>query len=650
MKNKLNFFAWILTGLVLAASITAMFAAGKVNLDKFYDVGKINDVYTAYLEVQQQDARYKDTTNWDFLCVTSDDARIRYDLYTSKWNYMLLDMSYGNAEDMTVSFFFYNSKNRVVGSRRVVLTEGENVIEVCKDKFQYIVMQVKDQSGKEYRMNKMQFRMTLPFRTTGQLFVAFAIVFIGYGILSYTIYHIMKRKKWTWNLHIADKLPDGYVKVLSSNVAVFSRIPGKVRHCIRIVSFMAWFLYMVNSFNTGSLASGYQQNCMVSILLLIVLSVCSIERENKGRQWDRSYVNWSFVLILWMCISDFVVSKRCGYMGYIFLIFFGLFFASLRYSIRKWDVLDDLVTAMHILFVGTTIFCIICRPITTRYLGFYINTNVYATYLVTMFVICMFELYRAVLGQGKRRRVVAVTLESCCILYLWWLTQARGALLALLSIVVICLFGWIKQPKSREGILRIGLFIITFCIIAIPLTELLGYVLENVPYRLGTVWQFKNDTQQFVEPAVAGRWFVTDAYASMSRIKTTMSLGRSLDSISSGRITFWKAYLYQMNLMGHYFRAKISGEVHYAHNMFIVMMYRYGVPVLIPFAMYWLTTLKRSIVLFKKSHSEYGMVVLGLLATYFILAQLDVLEQPWAYPGWLLAYMMPGWLLAENNS
>ena len=130
-----------------------------------------------------------------------------------------------------------------------------------------------------------------------------------------------------------------------------------------------------------------------------------------------------------------------------------------------------------------------------------------------------------------------------------------------------------------------------------------------------------------------------------NRILYKLKTSVSLETLTSGRTLYWKAYLRDMNLFGHYYNATFWGGGHKPHNGYIAIMYRYGIFALVPYVMMILYNLIYAVRYFWENmydDRKYAFFILANMLCCIWLLVMENLELPFGWICWYGMYLIMG--------
>lgn len=387
------------------------------------------------------------------------------------------------------------------------------------------------------------------------------------------------------------------------------------------------------------------------LLLAVVLIVAVCGRPDAGKRQKINRALFTFWLLLCICMlfSDLAVIKRYGFVSIILLVpFTGLFLVLNRAAPDvRINFLKCFITAVEISFVISTLFCIMFRPHAdaTRYSGMMTNPNVYAKYLVTVWV-CLLTKFDEIISKNLKRLYSVINgFEIGILLMLLYRTGARTSFLA----IAFTAFIWfcIRLYKNRrEGtpIIRhiVSCFIgalagMAACLIL--LSAVPNIVNHPIIYKDDKVFVTESDKTICYASEISeserdnddGRPTdnpVSDIISSeesepalFQRILSMFQGNQSLDTILNSRLSIFKSYLGSINIKGHkkYSKNVDGNYVANAHNSFIQMAYSYGLPSAVIYIILNLLVLIKSVKYYLKNIGRKKYAVLPMLITIAFL-------------------------------
>ncbi len=129
-----------------------------------------------------------------------------------------------------------------------------------------------------------------------------------------------------------------------------------------------------------------------------------------------------------------------------------------------------------------------------------------------------------------------------------------------------------------------------------------------------------------------------------NRLLYKLTHSTSLESLTTGRTVYWKAYLRELNLWGHKHMAHFLGANRMPHNGYLAMMYRYGIFAAVPYILMVLFNLWFAFRYFRRHlfGDEYAFFVLADMLCCFLLLFVENLELPFGWVCWYGMYVVMG--------
>lgn len=313
----------------------------------------------------------------------------------------------------------------------------------------------------------------------------------------------------------------------------------------------------------------------------------------------------------------------------------------------------DIIKSVEWYSVINLVFCLICRPKMGgyAYIGIAWNANIYVQYLMPMAVVFFAEA-DAWIREKKRGKVCFYAVMTVCCYYLGWLSQSRTTLLALGVILLLFLIKQVRNVALFGAKKRVFGFIVVVCIIGAPVADFSNWCINNVAQNLGTQVIFPRDDRK-TEVKMPSLSLETQAAGKVkeSRVVQSFLKGNDIETLTSGRNLYWKAYLRDMNLWGHEYQLEIWGGGRGEHSGFITIAYRYGVLAIVPYLIIIGYFIKYAWRYMKKREDtgEYPFYPIGIAAGMVCILLVENVERPFYSVACLAFWLLPGFLM-ENNS
>ncbi len=636
---------WILSGICAAAAVSLMFISGTFRLDRFYDVGAVYDTQKSDLTLNGNDTMYYDQAKQVWV-VTAETAVKGIGAEERGWKYIYMPLSNVSTGSFDALLTFYDASYAQVYELETVLSEGDNLIKVPKGiRYEAFHITITDQVGLSFSIDQVQLRTKKPVSSKHSFPKYFLCAFAGYlfitGILLAVFGRYLKKIPWyapVYGLQSLFLYAGGYGEWLCG------RIPAKKRALIRRGLFAFVFLLMQVSFILGIYNKKFKFHCLalVCVLALLFAALLCWERPLKRLNWRNKLVaSWMGLWALSM-VSDLIVAKRYSLMGYAMVFGMGfLFFMWGNMRCRK-DLLTDFIRGIIWSFWPNLLFCWLFRPYLPgyRYMGATYSPGIFGLYLLFAGLAFLAEL------KFDRRDTEALRGDLWRILALgicadlMWKTQSISSMLPMAAAVVLfSLKLWICRRQVR--LLGLALYLLVFCA---------GFAADSnavyhIPRLLNTEVKFEKD---FYLDTITDHPFTMPVQAAEegneNRLLYKLTHSTSLESLTTGRTVYWKAYLRELNLWGHKHMAHFLGANRMPHNGYLAMMYRYGIFAAVPYILMVLFNLWFAFRYFRRHlfGDEYAFFVLADMLCCFLLLFVENLELPFGWVCWYGMYVVMG--------
>ena len=703
--KKRTIIIFVMIGIVLSLSVSAIRITGFNGLGSFYNVGKVSDIpQSASRAFTTQGGHSDSDRNW----FVEDDAFVRWIVFEkSQWacNYLYVQIS--NLEDEMEWILDYIDFTKeeplyLVGEIHTV-KNGMNQIPMPNVKFSTLGIRISNQQGLTFRVDMIQMRDNPIIPNFAIRMVKNTMFFLViYCVLASLLLYLAKKMKWKLNFSKPiDMLQWFYMKAGNVALKVARIVPSKISGILTSLFWLAIIVYYnLRGTNTLIRQTHVQRTITISIILLCI-AIFSLRKKLKSINWNTMLVKVWIVLSVMMIISDVVIKKTIMYQGLVMLLVFGFLTFVWNNMEHPAEMIESFMIAVHIYFVAITIFCLVCRPdVFPRYLGAFMNPVTFGTYaaiIAAVALVCMDNL----VDKGKFSKAgFFYAVEFCISMVFVWKTGSRTALFPLMMIMgfimVKHIIAWKRQGKNRAFLQTL----LVILILAGPITIAMGWGLQNIPHMLNTKISFEGDIYEEESAKVESSKSVrikpvqansvqtlntktlstkTPLVMNVVRVKDTRPVADnsvavsavpistkgerriwdkftsgSLEDFTSGRTLIWRAYLREMNLFGHNNMAVVSGERKNAHSAFLMIPHRYGVFSIIPYIIMLALVLKKSLgYMYRGSKGikrEYALFPLAITMIFFSTALVDVAEYLYSSLIWVLFYWVMGLFFVEEES
>lgn len=656
---SLKFAIVLMIGLLFSEMVTAMYLTESMNLDCFYNVGNLNEIYSDY---------YRNAgTQWFFdsdarkIRTEGEDASCYIDVKSSQksWNYLCLEIGdlSGNGQWQVQ---FLDQNNNLLYMREQEIHDGGNVLQLQEGDIYAINIVVKDPSS--FSIKKIQFRERLQnfgWNQTLWIYVRvlvfyFLIIFLICGLVRYykgTKYPVHKKGIWI------ETLQKFYTRILQSAGELFQGISQMGKSGLRKLLFLASLLtvyFALRRWSEGILI----QRMYVALLAvwLILVALLSWEGMKKSVDWRNPLASAWAVLWLMTIVSEFVVEKSTESMGIFMLGVMAPFYIAWNNMKKPEHLIRDFLTALRWFYWAASIFCLFFRVFEPgiRYSGIYGNPNFFAGYLATAniaFLVCLDEN----LGREKlKNHVLAENVLGLATI--WGFLQMTESITSLTAYIMEwAVFLWKQFPNEKRAVYRKNLRkVLAAFICCVAIVGFFGkWCLSNVP----KIWEIEFEEQEY-QPMTGRSSLSLIAEASEQESDTRISnrLLQKLntgewDSLFAGRVAVWKAYIRNWNLFGHYGNQEVlNGNIMHAHNILLQMMNDYGVFIAVPYLIVLYYSLKYGIkAIFHKRKRAMSLFFLLATVNFIVQGLAENIITPYVYVSGLTYYIALGGLFPQTE-
>ncbi|WP_099467032.1 O-antigen ligase family protein [Konateibacter massiliensis] len=662
-QHGLIFVIVLMIGIVASMSVAGMWISGSRSFDKLYDVGEVYEVDWWQRQINNG-AGWEYDESSDMVSIKENNASKVFNISRKAyvWNYFVVKIVDMNQESMNWNIAYYNADGVKIESNDYQLQEGINQIPILtKEKTVKVLVTVNEHPGLEFKLQAVQFRETY-LNFAPEKFVKVLICFIlAYMVIVFSAYLIINKFHLKGNLYKGiDILQMLYIHIGNFILKYRPKISNKNRHRAISLLFVSIILYLTVIFNMNLFTKKYSTNLCVCVVIFCGIVILSIEKKLHKVDWKNiRMISW-IILFVMACISDLAVSKIYSGAGLVMLLVMGMLFFIWHNSDEQYLWIRDFSNAIHLTFIGTVVFCLVCRPELPgkRYLGLFYNPNTFCDYLTLVFAVALGTWTSIRLSEKNWKYEILVWLEWVAVLFFAWKTQSRGNLLAMSVVFLFYCIYWCKLRKEVFG--KVNFRWITVLGIVIIIQNItMQWSVENLPYILKTQFTIERDVYKDEEISLnLNEWFVLKVEASNNIINETKESNRiiksisakSLEELTNGRTTYWKAYARQMNLLGHEKKGTVNGKRTSAHNAFLDISHRYGIFIIIPYLLLWGNLLFRGVKrVFLAKKSSDMMLPFAVCVGYFMVAMSEPLEQPFSYAIWIGAYFLMGIMMQSDR-
>ncbi len=655
-NQGLKFAIVLLIGLLFSEMVTAMYLTESINFNCFFDVGNLYDIYSGNYRISRGQWFYDEGAK--LIRIEGEEANCYLAVKSKQknWNYLCLEIQRLSGEGQW-QIQFLGQDGKLLYTQEPEIVDGRNILPMQEGEVYAINIVVRAPSsfsitGIQLREKLQNFEWSqVPWTYIRVLMSYFMMVFLIYAMVRYyrgTEYSV--RRKWLW----IEALQGFYIQILEHLGEVFQAVPAKGKPGLRKFLFLASMLnvyFTLKWWGSGDILLRRRQ-VMVLAGCLILIALLSWEGKKKRVSWGNPLASAWGVLWLMAMASTFVVEKGAGNAGIFMFLAMGPFYMAWNSMKRPEFLIRDFLTVMRWFYWAGSVFCIFFRAYMPgiRYTGLFTNTNYFSGYLATMniaFLVCLDE------NLGKKKLKNRELVENVLgLVTIWGFLQMTESLTSTAAYIMEWIvFLWKQFPNEKRAVYWRNLkkvLAVSFCCVVI--VGLFGrWCLTNVP----KMWELKFENEEYQPMTGQGSLsLVVEASEQQNdtnisdRLLQKLSTGE-WDTLFTGRVEVWKAFIRNWNLFGHYSNQEVfDGRYMHAHNIILQMMNDYGIFIAVPYVVMLYYSVKYGI---KAIFHRERMNLFFLLATvnYIVQGLAENIATPYALISWLAYYIALGGLFPQ---
>lgn len=452
---------------------------------------------------------------------------------------------------------------------------------------------------------------------------------------------------------MADWLQGLFMNLLSPWIPIMGKIRSKLKYKLLTACFMA-DLVLFCIVRYVLLKESYFYNTVCGIFLMLLIALLSLDKQLVRKPWRKSMCIAWFGMCIAFTISDLLVSKKaCGLGVILAFVFTGVFFVWQNHSRKDllWKAFKD---AVKISFLLMAVISFLFRPFFEggRYAGIFTNPNTFGLYLYVIFAVYMSDLdWNVETGKTFRKSVLTYIQLALVIFYLS-VSQARTAMLAISSIFILWIVLRIYMAKKQKRCLNFIKGVVLLVVISTACYPVFFAGVRHLPQLVGHPILFEEDVLYLsngekIEDIGDKVLAESDAIESVQvsdpkniednsiwgRIVKSLDSNATLNKISSGRITIYKAYMKKLNIKGHKrVTMRINNKrVSHAHNNWLQFAYTYGVPSMLFYTVITFLSLLRSIRFYvtnRRRNATYAFLIPAICVGFVVATLTECLFLP----------------------
>lgn len=651
----LRIFIFLMMGIILSGIATVMYLTKSINLEKFYDVGELYDIYGVDYQMSGDNWIY----NYEkgLIETQAEDANCLYSVKHSRknWGYLYLDIRDLSA-DTPARMDFLGEDGELLYTIEYRMQKGRNVLELQEDAIYSFRFTVHDPVS--FAIKRIQFRERAQDFTWSQAPAVFAVASLCCFPIVFFMFvlwnHLTNRVRSFGGNLWTETLKKCYACILERCGALSYGLSERERSLLRRILFVSIMLLLYMSSSRGWTINIITQRRMVLALgvCFLCLAFLSWERTNRKIVWHNPLVSAWLVTWLMCMVSDFVVPKNLRYLGVLMLGAMGPFYLAWNSMKKPERLIRDILAALRWFYWGACVFCLFFSPLIPgmRYVGIYKNTNAFAGFLVTVNIAFLTWLDE---NLGRERLKKIVLMENVFGLVSIWgflmLTESLTSLAAYTLQWIV--FLWKQFPAEKKKVYHKNLRHVLFLsLISFVIVMTVGR--WGISYVPDMMWTSPMMQEREMEPATGMSPFslkVEAAEKLSERILRKITSGQ-WESLFTNRTEVWIPYIRNWNLFGHSeYQECINGVKMHAHNAVLQMMHFYGIFVVIPYLIMLYYSLKYGVMMiFNRKQMRLNLFFLLVSVNYVVQGLAEDIATPYAYMSWLMFYIALGGMFNQQ--
>lgn len=651
----------MLFGFLASLMVTMMYMGGTFNTRNFLSAGAVYDFSQKALESSTQGWIYEEGINGHRM--RTNGALKKYSLNgkVQKWKYLYIDIGDMSIPQMGAAVCYYGEDKKKILEQSVVLGTGENIIPLQADiPMKQMGIRILNARGEYLSISSMQIRTTVSGYTSKRMIKIFAAAYSGF-ILMFTFLLILRKRctkiiKWEKKEKEICYTP---MRLLQYAYEIFGDAAGqrigkklgeKQKNEIRIFLFTLLFFWSIagNVMNWTTDKSYFRYHVLVCTILILLIAAVSWEKPLKTVKWKTPLaISW-LCLCIGMIISDLFVSKSIAMVGLVLLLAGGYFIFAWGNTLNMNSVIRNMITALEFTFFAGTLYCMLFRgkKPTVHYNGLFRSADECSMYAVMMLGVFLTELEQDIRWIRMREKdmdwknftvhVTGAAISCYFIIRAAYITGFVSAGIILLLFAAKQLYGILELKKKLHIIL---LPVLSGILVAFGAVCLVHIAVKYLPFKLELQVEYQNEL------------LTTDAD---DELKYAFSLlePEMMDGVrqkeDSELLVVWKNYMRRLSLFGNggsvlkVFRIPTLPE-----NGFIMLMYRYGIFIMLPYLIWQICFIIEGIKRFglKKGalegiNTDFFLLTVGVTFTSF--CSFGNVEAVFGHPLWICTYLGMG--------
>ncbi len=388
----------------------------------------------------------------------------------------------------------------------------------------------------------------------------------------------------------------------------------------------------------------------VDCVFLAGMILCSLSRDMKPVRFRIFPAICWFGIGFCMLLASVVVTENRLPEALLFLVAYPVCFIVWN-NLNREKVFSLLSRICILSFIPYTLINILLYPMGVKqYAGLMRNVNGTCFYLLLILACLLVDLLAD--RKFSKKTVFHILLLGLCVAQIYYTSSRTGYLAAIMVAVTTVLLHLLlhrreKQWSTLGKLLACGLSILLF----VNTSFYLFQVAKFIPDQWIAFLQLPEDPDAPSDELVLDLGAVSDLNENKFSV-----IGKSLDRISTGRISIWKAFAADLNLFGNedgkaYYIAILGRDSHTTHNTILQIGYESGIPAGILYLLYNLFSGIFAIIFARRNRGErYALLPFAVTISFGVMSLLSSLGISFYYMITLYYYLVQFPLIAKPAS
>lgn len=386
----------------------------------------------------------------------------------------------------------------------------------------------------------------------------------------------------------------------------------------------------------------------INCLLLGGMVLCTLNKDMKPVRFRL------FPTVCWFCIgflmllAGVLVTDNRLPEAMLFLVVYPAIYLVWN-NIDRQKIFALLSRVCILSFVPYTLINILLYPMGVKqYGGLMCNVNGASFYLLLVFACLLVEILDA--RKFDRKLILHIIAFGLCVAQIYYTSSRTGYLAGILVAVSTLIMYVILHRKEKLWLLTLGK-LLACALSAVVLVNSAFYLFQASKLYP----EFLASLNLPTEDAVSGDLVLNlDAVSDLNDNKFAI-LDKSLDRISTGRISIWKAFGAELNLLGHpdgdsYYISILGREIFTTHNTILQFGYESGIPAGVLYLLFNLFTGVASIAYARRYRKErFSMLPFAVTLTFGFMSLLSSLGVSFYYMITLYYYLVQFPLMVKQE-